>query len=160
MKHFWGGVALGDYRRLDKVIRQLPKSFSWSRRAHELWAMASTWNQKNTWGRAKLLIIQHRKENQEKCCSQFISVSLQSHPLNVTRSNVPSSKMFQYIQQKNVGASQGMDSDKTPWIYELCKKIKRTHPPDAQKSAGCHGQMQGQHSINCAGWRGLAPREP
>lgn len=167
MKHFWGGVALGDYRCLGKVIRQLPKSFSWNRRwAHELWVMASTWNQKNTWGRAKLLIIQHHKENQEKC-GQFISVSLQSHPLNVTLSNVHHLRCFSIFNRKmwvlpkawtqNLhGLWRGLCQylKKTLWIYELCKKIKSTHPPDARKSARCHGQMQGQHSINCAGWLG------
>lgn len=94
MKHFWGGVALGDYKCLGKVVRQLPKSFSWNERwAQELWVMASTCNQKNTWGRAKLLILWHHEENQGKCWRQFFSVSSQNCPLSVTLSNVPSSNL-------------------------------------------------------------------
>lgn len=143
MKHFWGGGALGDYRCLCNVVRQLPKSSSWNRGwAWELWVMASTWNQKNpTWTRAKLLILWHHEENQGKCCSQFISVPLQSYPLNVTLNNIPSSKIFCIFNRKmcvflkartlnlnGLWRNLCQYLNKTPWIYELHKKTgSRVH---------------------------------
>lgn len=80
--------------------------------------MASTQNQKNnTRGRAKLLILLHHEETQGKCCSQFISVSLQSPPLNVTLSNIPSSKMFCIFNRKMC-----MDSE-LRWTELLCEEV-------------------------------------
>lgn len=141
----WGGVELGDYKCLGKVIRQLPKSFSWNGRwAQELRVVASTWNQKNTWGRVKLLILWRHEENQGKCWRQFFSVSSQNHPLNVTLSNVPASNIHSVYSTAKCGCfpRHGLRwtkvfvkyLNKNPLnLWTLQKDwIKSTHPPDAE----------------------------
>lgn len=56
--------------------------------------MASTWNQKNTWGRAKL----PKKAKESVVLNSF--VSFQNHPLNVTLNSVPSSKILCIFYRK------------------------------------------------------------